>query len=148
MWHRGVSLSGFGYIVGGLEPFGTPIADVNQYAIDSWASVTSAPTPREKGASTVIDEVAYLSSGYTTHTPPFTATDAHEAYVLDTWSTKAVLPAPMRVQNGAGTIGQTEYVFGGTGGRQNDAYSTATDSWSASAEFPSPDRNSYMTASL
>jgi hypothetical protein len=127
--------------MGGLDPFGQPLATVEVYdpGPGTWATLPPLPTPRAVfGAALGADGRIYTAGG--AGQDPTTPLGAFEAYdpVAGKWSTLAPLPTPRRWLAATATPDGRVWTVGGydpSGGASPtvEVYSIATQTWASLA---------------
>ncbi len=141
------------FVVGGLDAFNNPIADVARYnsAQNYWSTVSSLPVAAGRVAVGGSSNYIFAAGGYLGPNGPNSVTSTLRIYnaMFGTWSTGA--PAPSRVEAAAGTVLSGKfYVIGGDNYTDtlstNYMYDIGSNGWSTGAPLPVSRKNAYATA--
>jgi hypothetical protein len=141
------------YCIGGTVGNNEYVGNNEAYdpSTDTWQTEASMPTPRADLSASVVNGKIYLIGGevYSNTSPNYVETNVNEVYnpATNTWSTAAPIPSAVygyasAVMNGkiyiiggsksSGTAGTNAFV------NSNQVYDPQTNSWSLSANLPSP----------
>ncbi|PVX26216.1 MAG: hypothetical protein CW691_02085 [Candidatus Bathyarchaeum sp.] len=138
------------YCIGGIIDFDwsgygkgilTAVNEVYDPATDTWDTLTSMPTKRQRPTANVVNGKIYLIYGfqYQNLPPPQTRTelDVNEVYdpETDSWTTKTSMPYTPYGPASA-TIDNKIYVIGGFKSNLTQIYEPESDSWSQGAPIP------------
>ncbi len=141
------------YIVGGLDAFNNPIADVTRYNSlqNSWSTVSSLPVAAGRVAVGGSSNYIYAAGGYLDPGGPNSVTSTLRIYnaMFGTWSFG--VPAPSHVEAAAGTVLNGKfYVVGGDNYTDtlstNYIYDIGSNTWSTGAPLLAPRKNTYAVA--
>jgi N-acetylneuraminic acid mutarotase len=152
-----------GGIIGNNLDIGAIPTDTNQVydpATDTWANLTSMPTPRMAMQSNVVDGKIYVIGGtlggFSMYGPY--VSDKNEVYdpSSDSWSTAAPMPTPL-FSYASAVVDNKIYVIGGSGSSQSLAhvnltqvFDTQTNQWAVGNAVPAggPDAAAGVTTGV
>jgi len=126
-------------VVGGHAGWFEPVDSVWRFDGDTWASLTSLPTPRGALTASVIDGRIYAVGGTTSEKPVATLTMYDPD--TDSWTRREPMPTSREHLASAVVAGRL-HVIGGrdeTGNQDtHEVYDPERDSWTTAAPIPTP----------
>ena len=119
--------------------------------IEGWTTKASMPTPRERLATAVVNNIIYTIGGYSDITSYLSTNEAYDP-ATNSWTTKASMPT-RRDGFGVAVVNNIIYAIGGCGvncppvnENVNEAYDPSTDTWTTKA--PMPTRRADLAAAV